>query len=82
MIIAGLIVNSGILKKKLLVLLAVGSVLFLLSCEENPSAPPRDNPLDIHNPETMGDPYRLQMSPTEEGLLLSWKPVSITGTKG
>ena len=59
-------------------LLFLGWVLLLpTSCSmDTPSAPPRDNPLDIHNPQTSGDPFALQVERVDDGMRLRWARVT------
>ena len=64
-------------------LLLAGSLVWLLTaCSKEVPSAPRDNPLDLHNPQTEGDPYRLQVESTPDGPRLSWSRVEMPGIAG
>ncbi len=55
----------------------------LWSCDkEKPSAPLRDNPLDVNNPQTGGDPFALRIESTVDGPRLRWQRVAVSGIEG
>lgn len=48
------------------------------SCGNEPTLPPRDNPLDTHNPQTVGDPYALHCTVSDNSVLLDWGAVDVS----
>jgi formylglycine-generating enzyme required for sulfatase activity len=54
--------------------------LALWSCGEDVSEPQRDNPLDLANPQTHGDPFNLRVvRATRDTVTLAWDAVPVTG---
>ena len=51
------------------------AVIAIVSCVEAPDAPVRDNPFQ-------GDPFELSAALTSEGVVLTWKAVSVSGLTG
>ena len=56
--------------------------LLLLSCQDMPSRPEYSNPLDSENPQTHGDPFQLEASIAEGGILLKWNALTLTEIAG
>ena len=61
--------------------LILSSVL-LITCEEQPTEPQRDNILDPNNPETGGDPFNLTAQIAGGGIQLIWQTVSVGSVVG
>ena len=64
--------------KKLRIVLAtmlIALIVIAANCVEAPDAPVRDNPFQ-------GDPFELSASLTREGVVLTWKAVSVSGLTG
>jgi len=58
-------------------------VCLLAACsKEVPSAPRHDNPLDLRNPQTGGDPFQVRVESTPDGPRLSWSQVDVPGMEG
>ena len=59
----------------LIIAILGGLALVSLRCVEAPDAPVRDNPFQ-------GDPFELSATLTAEGVVLTWKAVSVSGLTG
>lgn len=58
-------------------LTVVTLVVALAGCgKQTPVQSERDNPLDLHNPVTRGDPFGLQAESGPDGIRLHWTPVN------
>jgi len=68
------------MKRRLLLSVWLLLLLFgvsLLSCDKQlPSQPVRDNPLDVENPGSGGDPYELSATIGGGGITLSWNQIT------
>ena len=60
-----------------ILILVLFNLLFFLQCEQQPTAPEYDNPLDPENPATGGDPFNLQAEIAGGGIQLSWTLLDI-----
>jgi|GEM_PF-1096180 len=54
------------------------NLLFFLQCEQQPTAPEYNNPLDPNNPATGGDPFDLQAEIAGGGITLNWTLLNIS----
>ncbi len=54
---------------------------FFTACEKKPTAPVVDNPLDIENTETTGDPFQLTAQIGNGGITLNWNKPAIKSIK-
>jgi len=58
--------------KYTIIFTAISLIISFVSCETKPTAPAADNPFDVINPETDGDPFKLTSEIISEGIKLSW----------
>ena len=71
--------------KRLLVysyLLIIFAFIAIIHCEKKPTEPERDNPLDVKNVTTVGDPFNLTCAFANGGVKLTWTKVGLSSIKG
>lgn len=60
------------MKAKILFLITIFLFLTVLTCDKKPTTPTYDNPFDIENPQTGGDPFQLTAIIANGGITLEW----------
>lgn|GEM_PF-1156997 len=68
-----------IFKYKIFVLMFGLTFLF---CQEMPNQPASNNPLDMNNPQTQGNPFLLKAEIANGGVTLNWSAVNISTVEG
>jgi len=60
------------IQTKIIALLLLTTLTFFMGCGNEPTAPKSDNPFDIKNPDTGGDPFELSAKIAGGGVKLEW----------